>query len=361
MRPSIMGILDEAIREHLDLKRKHGARDVELREIEDEAFGSTDRPDPFTSGELFNEVGAAGTAAAEPGIAEPAEPDIGGEEPTKLVDPEALRPEPELTEGPDEPISPPEGLGPIPGQEELPGQDEIAGQEDLLDQEPEAPSEDAEPAPPSESLEDLIAEEEPFPEDTQAPPPTPEETAERPEPAGEPEAEEPEALAEPESAAPDPPPPPPEAGLEPPGRARGRVDVPTEEHPPPGDTGSMPPVTESRPEPLGSGADPEPLDEPLPPDEPEADAGGPALYDFETDEDPVPSAAEDDDFEALGPAEEEAPYLGEEEPYADEPPSGTDASPDDPSMSSGRQTYEEEEAEDLWFEKGPPQDFDFDD
>ena len=60
-----MGILDDAIREHLDLKRKHGARDADLREIEDEAFGSTDRPDPFAANELFNEVSSTGTAAAE--------------------------------------------------------------------------------------------------------------------------------------------------------------------------------------------------------------------------------------------------------------------------------------------------------
>ena len=49
-----MGILDDAIREHLDLKRKHGARDADIREIEDDAFGSADRPDPFAAGELFN-------------------------------------------------------------------------------------------------------------------------------------------------------------------------------------------------------------------------------------------------------------------------------------------------------------------
>ena len=69
-----MGILDDAIREHLDLKRKHGARDTDLREIEDEAFGSTDRPDPFAANELFNEVSSTGTAEAErprmsPGLA----------------------------------------------------------------------------------------------------------------------------------------------------------------------------------------------------------------------------------------------------------------------------------------------------
>src|SRR3954451_10288201 len=99
-----MGILDDAIREHLDLKRKHGAHDADLREIEDEAFGSTDRPDPFAANELFNEVSSAGTAEAEapseeqPGLGDVeapldlGEPDAGEEEPTRLVEPEALRP-----------------------------------------------------------------------------------------------------------------------------------------------------------------------------------------------------------------------------------------------------------------------------
>jgi hypothetical protein len=48
-----MGILDEAIREHLELKRQHGAGDSELKQLEDEAFGQAERPgaeeapDPF--------------------------------------------------------------------------------------------------------------------------------------------------------------------------------------------------------------------------------------------------------------------------------------------------------------------------
>ncbi|MCC6755165.1 MAG: hypothetical protein IT199_02195 [Solirubrobacterales bacterium] len=40
-----MGILDEAIREHLELKRQHGAEESELKGLEDEAFGPADRPD----------------------------------------------------------------------------------------------------------------------------------------------------------------------------------------------------------------------------------------------------------------------------------------------------------------------------
>lgn len=40
-----MGILDEAIREHLELKRKRGAAQDELRQLEDEAFGPAKRPE----------------------------------------------------------------------------------------------------------------------------------------------------------------------------------------------------------------------------------------------------------------------------------------------------------------------------
>jgi hypothetical protein len=39
-----MGILDEAIREHLELKRQHGAEESELKQLEDEAFGQAERP-----------------------------------------------------------------------------------------------------------------------------------------------------------------------------------------------------------------------------------------------------------------------------------------------------------------------------
>jgi hypothetical protein len=407
-----MGILDDAIREHLDLKRRHGARETELREIEDEAFGSAEQADPFVAGELYGEV-----ATAEPATAEPAE--AGNEEPTRLVEPEALRPtetppepesvsppepesvslpEPEALRGPEppEPLEPePEtsdqsiGAEPesrIPGQVELPGQDEIPGQERLED----------EPSGPSESLEELIAEEEPFPEDSAAPPPAPAQPETEAEPEARPLEPEPDAQAppEPESAVPDPPPPPPTPSAEPAGRARGRVDVPTQEHPPPGDTGDLPPLPGDEPE-LGRPdttyeppppplEEPSPAEEPFPTDEPVSrdepisdeeplpDEGtsstseGPQLYDFETDEDSVPpppgSSEVDDDFEALGPAEEEAPYLDEEEPYPEEPAAGIETGQEEPQTEVRPAVEDEEEGEeDLWFEKGPPKDFDFDD
>jgi hypothetical protein len=40
-----MSILDDAIREHLELKRAHGADESEIKRLEDEAFGPPGRPD----------------------------------------------------------------------------------------------------------------------------------------------------------------------------------------------------------------------------------------------------------------------------------------------------------------------------
>jgi hypothetical protein len=68
-----MSILDDAIREHLELKRAHGAGDVELKKLEDEAFGPPqrpDEPDPFAEAPteflVAPEVGA-GEQPDEPG------------------------------------------------------------------------------------------------------------------------------------------------------------------------------------------------------------------------------------------------------------------------------------------------------
>jgi hypothetical protein len=58
-----MGILDDAIREHLELKRQHGAESDDLERLENEAFGPATRPgDPeFSTGE--SDVAPAATAA----------------------------------------------------------------------------------------------------------------------------------------------------------------------------------------------------------------------------------------------------------------------------------------------------------
>jgi hypothetical protein len=77
-----MGILDDAIKEHLELKRQHGADDSELKQLEDEAFGAAERPgdegsasDPLAEAptEFMTQPGLESEAAPEaaPGHATP--------------------------------------------------------------------------------------------------------------------------------------------------------------------------------------------------------------------------------------------------------------------------------------------------
>jgi len=94
-----MGILDDAIREHLELKRQHGAASSELDQLEQEAFGPVARP-----GDPEFETGEEPAPAAELPVAE----DVGnaewlaaGEGPTTVA-PQADAPpaEPESVEQP---------------------------------------------------------------------------------------------------------------------------------------------------------------------------------------------------------------------------------------------------------------------
>jgi hypothetical protein len=66
-----MGILDEAIRDHLELKRRGGAAEGDLRRLEDEAFGPPRRPDEPQIGSpaAASEVSTS-SAVAEPPPAE---------------------------------------------------------------------------------------------------------------------------------------------------------------------------------------------------------------------------------------------------------------------------------------------------
>jgi hypothetical protein len=70
-----MGILDEAIREHMELKRQHGAGDSELQKIEAEAFGPGDRPGGEAPADAFAEAPTEFLAQSEaPAVeGEPAE------------------------------------------------------------------------------------------------------------------------------------------------------------------------------------------------------------------------------------------------------------------------------------------------
>ena len=65
-----MSILDDAIREHLELKRAHGADEAELKRLEDEAFGPPGRPE---EPDPFSEAPTEFMATPEVADAEPAE------------------------------------------------------------------------------------------------------------------------------------------------------------------------------------------------------------------------------------------------------------------------------------------------
>src|SRR5438045_8908019 len=106
-----MGILDDAIREHLELKRSHGASDDEVRRQEAEVFGPV-RADaaPTPEGDASDEHTQLLTpddaaALAEPGdetrhLAEPAAPELDPLQPAP-EDPYAVHPGDSLVPDPD--------------------------------------------------------------------------------------------------------------------------------------------------------------------------------------------------------------------------------------------------------------------
>jgi hypothetical protein len=120
-----MGVLDDAIREHLELKRKHGISEEELRRQEEEALGPVRRE---VAPPEEAEASGDGEPAAEPELApfdgearaQQVEPDAGEEEPepveplSELEEQEALaEPEPDWLESQPEPSMDhsPEGSG----------------------------------------------------------------------------------------------------------------------------------------------------------------------------------------------------------------------------------------------------------
>jgi len=112
-----MGLLDDAIKQHLELKRKHGAAEEELNRQETEALGPARRD--------FN---ADGAEPAEPVAAEPGDPATAAPEP--VAEPAGW-----LDDEPDAPFEPePVAEAPL-AQDPLPAPDP-------------APAAEAEPAPP---------------------------------------------------------------------------------------------------------------------------------------------------------------------------------------------------------------------
>ncbi len=181
-----MSILDDAIREHLELKRAHGADDSELKKLEDDAFGPPQRPDeidPFAEAPTEFLAAPGETPAEAPEIGDEAErsgrrPDIADlqEPPPAPADaaPEAF--EDELSPTPDAPppsptaadvpLPPPPGeapaadLAPPTGEAPAPPAEEATGS--FFDQY-SAPATDESPVPPADEALTSPTDESPLP------------------------------------------------------------------------------------------------------------------------------------------------------------------------------------------------------
>lgn len=274
-----MGILDDAIRQHLELKRQHGAGSDDLERLESEAFGPATRPgdpefvDPDASPDPgTSEAPAAGAEADADPVAAAPDSDLpswlGSEEPT-TVSPSASTPEAEPADG-------------TPAEQ---ARTEHAALGDTADH----------PAPKQLG-----------PADEAEPPPAEPPSAEKPEPKPEPE--------------------PPEA---PEGEIFGDGDLDFSD--------------------LDFELDD---DEPAASDQPSGDPSPepPVVTPTTTDHDlpPAPVTPASD--------REDAPAPVEGEPADEGTKSDEDLLEETPDF-----LREAPEGEDLWFEQGPPRDFDFDD
>jgi hypothetical protein len=293
-----MGILDDAIKEHLDLKRQHGAADDELKQLEDEAFGAAERP------------GDEGSA-----------PDPLAEAPTEFMS------QPDLVEPETTPEAAPQQAAP---EAEEAGR--RSGRAEIADLQEAPPSKSEENAPEPEAP---AEEESPAMEHEAVPEPVP-----APEISTGPTTEEREAIAEQPTEMYDI-----EEEL-----AASKAEAPSEEEL----------VEEEMEEPRLAPVDPlagldEDAPKPLIEDEEDDDFWDEKRLSDELDqalEAPVEVEEEEEDavFEP-----EPAP---EAEPEAEKPAAG----PDEDVLEETPDFLEEAPEDDqLWFEQKPPKDFDFDD
>src|SRR5205823_11757722 len=93
-----MGLLDEAIREHLELKRRHGADPAEVAQLEREAFGPARRgPEPLEVPPPADEAEPVDPLLVEPEVDAPvyeppreAEPELPPTRPEALPEPDPV-------------------------------------------------------------------------------------------------------------------------------------------------------------------------------------------------------------------------------------------------------------------------------
>jgi hypothetical protein len=147
-----MGLLDDAIREHLELKRRHGADPQEVERQEQEVLGADRRGEFAPTAEAEREPEAEASSAA-PFDAASDEP----EEPGAVPEPEGPPEFDDRTRVVDEVAASPESEVPEPGQEAAaPGYDEDPWLEEERD---EVPTEES--LEPSKGGEEDVLEETP--------------------------------------------------------------------------------------------------------------------------------------------------------------------------------------------------------
>jgi hypothetical protein len=171
-----MGILDDAIREHLDLKRQRGATESELKQLEDEAFGPPSRPgEPDFPGEEPGEQTGNGIATEAEISEAPHQPAEGTAEPAAEEPSASVHP---VLEGEPSEVAEPVEAPPSPESEEL-----TTIYDEQADREPDVeagggeapPADHPEDAAPGEApIESLETVEHPFPGDEPEAPAEPE-------------------------------------------------------------------------------------------------------------------------------------------------------------------------------------------
>ena len=314
-----MSILDDAIREHLELKRAHGADESELKKLEDEAFGPPSRPeepDPFA--EAPTEFMATPEAAAA---------DEADEEGRRRINIADLQ----------EPPAPP------PAQEpEVEAAETVEPEADVA---PAAPAEDAaQAAPPAE---ESLAAEEPAVDERQAIAEQPTEffdveaeigTEDAPAPPAEAPSPSDEEILEVEAEEPK------LAPVEPPTEIyAARTEAPAKDEPPFEDEEDEEFWSDQR---LSDELD-QALEAPIEhePIAPEPPAAAP----------PADDAPAEDDLEG------EEPRAEGEKPEAEQTNYDPDTGHEDVLEDTPDFLEDAPEDDELWFEQRPPKDFDFDD
>jgi hypothetical protein len=316
-----MSILDDAIREHLDLKRAHGADDAELKKLEDEAFGPPQRPD---------------------------EPDPFAEAPTEFL----VAPEVGAGEQPDEPSS--ERRAPnITDLQEAP-EAPAAAEASPADEPDDGPAEEEHPAMEHETIADAGHSTEERHAIAEQPTEMFDVEGQFEDAATESDAPSDDELVDAELAEPRLAPVDPLAGIE--ASAGAETEAPAEEEP-------ADEFDEFFSEQRLSDELNQALEAPLP-DEPGAPATeeAPAVFvDLEEEEAGTEVAFEDeepsDEHELAAPETPAEPDDEDDEPTA--PPAGS--SHEDVLEDTPEFLEDAPEDDDLWFEQKPPKDFDFDD